>query len=57
MLWSWLYTVYSPQVNLWMFPEGHRNMMKQREDHMLPFKKGAFNIAVKAQVQESNKVQ
>lgn len=42
--------ILKEKVNLWMFPEGHRNMMKQREDHMLPFKKGAFNIAVKAQV-------
>ncbi|XP_071821671.1 1-acyl-sn-glycerol-3-phosphate acyltransferase alpha-like isoform X1 [Apostichopus japonicus] len=42
--------ILKEKVNLWMFPEGHRNMMKQREDHMLPFKKGAFNIAVKAQI-------
>jgi len=39
-------TMTSKQLKLWIFPEGTRN----REHGMLPFKKGAFNVAVQAQV-------
>ncbi|XP_072026613.1 uncharacterized protein [Amphiura filiformis] len=33
---------------LWVYPEGTRS--GNRQEHMLPFKKGAFHIAVEAQV-------
>lgn len=39
-------TIKSRHTSLWMFPEGTRSM---REHHdMLPFKKGAFHVAVEA---------
>lgn len=36
----------SPQVRVWVFPEGTRN----HNGSMLPFKRGAFHLAVQAQV-------
>ncbi|XP_061912959.1 1-acyl-sn-glycerol-3-phosphate acyltransferase beta [Entelurus aequoreus] len=39
-------TMLDEQIRLWVFPEGTRN---QRGD-LLPFKKGAFHLAVQAQV-------
>ncbi|CAJ0582884.1 unnamed protein product, partial [Mesorhabditis spiculigera] len=39
-------TILERNLKVWVFPEGTR----YREHGMLPFKKGAFNIAVKAQV-------
>ena len=36
----------SPQVRVWVFPEGTRN----HSGSMLPFKRGAFHLAVQAQV-------
>ncbi|ETE70099.1 1-acyl-sn-glycerol-3-phosphate acyltransferase alpha, partial [Ophiophagus hannah] len=34
------------KLRVWVYPEGTRN----REDTMLPFKRGAFHLAIKAQV-------
>jgi 1-acyl-sn-glycerol-3-phosphate acyltransferase len=34
-------------VSLWIFPEGTRSLRK--EDEMLPFKKGAFHLAVQGE--------
>lgn len=39
-------TPFFPQVRVWVFPEGTRN----HNGSMLPFKRGAFHLAVQAQV-------
>ena len=40
------------QYRVWVFPEGTRRLMQKKipEEPLLPFKKGAFNLAVLAQV-------
>jgi len=38
--------IRSERLNVWMAPEGHRNLGTE----MLPFKKGAFHLAIAAQV-------
>lgn len=38
--------VRSERISIWVFPEGHRNLRPT----LLPFKKGAFHLAVEAQV-------
>ena len=38
--------VREDRVSVWMFPEGHRN----QKPELLPFKKGAFHLAIAAQV-------
>jgi lysophosphatidate acyltransferase len=38
--------IHAERLNVWMAPEGHRNLGPE----MLPFKKGAFHLAVAAQV-------
>ncbi len=37
-------------VSVWFFPEGTRN----RKGGILPFKKGAFHLAIQAKVDQSN---
>lgn len=39
--------IKAKQVSVWIFPEGTRN---RSDDHMMPFKKGAFYMAIQAQV-------
>ncbi len=38
--------VTEEKLSVWMFPEGHRN----QAETLLPFKKGAFHMAIEAQV-------
>jgi len=38
--------IHAERLNVWMAPEGHRNLGPE----MLPFKKGAFHLAIAAQV-------
>ena len=43
------------QAKVWVFPEGTRKLCKtepvsEKHGYLLPFKKGAFNLAVHAQV-------
>lgn len=38
--------IRSERLSVWMFPEGHRN----RRPELLPFKKGAFHLALAARV-------
>ncbi len=38
--------IRSERLNVWILPEGHRNLAPE----MLPFKKGAFHLAIAAQV-------
>ena len=41
-------TMRKRHTSLWIFPEGTRSMREHND--MLPFKKGAFHLAVNAQV-------
>ena len=44
------------QVKIWVFPEGTRKLSEknlpstEKREYFLPFKKGAFNLAIQAQV-------
>jgi 1-acyl-sn-glycerol-3-phosphate acyltransferase len=38
--------IQAERISVWMFPEGHRNLTRT----LLPFKKGAFHLALAAQV-------
>lgn len=38
--------IQDERVSVWLFPEGHRN----QKPELLPFKKGAFHLAIAAQV-------
>ena len=40
--------IRSKGVSVWVYPEGTRN----RKGGLLPFKKGAFHLAIQAQVSE-----
>ncbi|XP_070531595.1 1-acyl-sn-glycerol-3-phosphate acyltransferase alpha-like [Ptychodera flava] len=43
-------TMKKKKARVWIFPEGTRRMERTSHEPMLPFKKGAFNLAVSAQV-------
>ncbi|XP_072014476.1 1-acyl-sn-glycerol-3-phosphate acyltransferase alpha-like [Amphiura filiformis] len=43
-------TIKRKHAKIWMFPEGTRSLSHDTKEPMLPFKKGAFHLAVEAQV-------
>lgn len=43
-------TIKKKKAKIWMFPEGTRSLFQYTKEPMLPFKKGAFNLAIEAQV-------